>query len=68
MDDKNELILIWIKRLIEDGMENEIDEDEFVPVSVVDLLFSLHSDLQELFKNPGSYWLNSPAQRNDEGT
>ena len=52
MDDKNEFILICIKRLIEDGMENEIDEDEFVPVSVVDLLSSLHSDLRELFKTP----------------
>ena len=65
MDDKNELILIWIKRLIEDGMENEIDEDEFVPLKIVNLLAELHSELKELFKNPGSYWLNSPAQRND---
>ena len=60
MDDRNELILIWIKRLIEDGMENEIDQDEFVPPEIIDLLSNLHSELKELFKNPGSYW---PALR-----
>ena len=56
MDERNELILIWIERMIEDAMENEIDEDEFVPMKIVNLLSELHSELKELFKNPGSYW------------
>ena len=61
MDDKNELILIWILRLIKDGMENEIDQDEFVPIEIINLLSNLQLELKELFKNPGSYW---PADKN----
>lgn len=50
MDDLNKYILIQIKRSIEDAMENEIDEDEFIPTEIIKLLAALHSNLHVLIK------------------
>ena len=49
MDELNKYILIKIKQLIEDAMENEIDEDEFVPIDTINSLSSLHKKLHNLF-------------------
>lgn len=47
MDDLNRYILKNIKRLIEDAMENEIDEDECISEDIINAMAKLHGLIKE---------------------